>query len=178
MWINGVKQSTLAASDRGMQFGDGCFTTAAVLQGKILLLESHMQRLKAGCERLWIGGVDWDQLEAEMRQAAQEQAQTVLKTIISAGSGGRGYSRLGCGEPTRIVSLAPWPQHYAGLQQHGASLRLSPVRLARTPQFACIKHLHRLEQVMLLAPLAPTDADAALVLYPAGWVVDCCAALL
>lgn len=178
MWINGVKQSTLAASDRGMQFGDGCFTTAAVLQGKILLLESHMHRLKAGCERLWIGDVDWDQLEAEMKQAAHEQTQAVLKVIISAGSGGRGYSRLGCCEPTRIVSLAPWPQHYAGLQQQGASLRLSPVRLARNPQFAGIKHLNRLEQVMIRAHLDQTDADEALVLDTEGWVVECCAANL
>ena len=45
MWINGLKQSTLASSDRGLQFGDGCFTTAAVRQGKIVLLESHIQRL-------------------------------------------------------------------------------------------------------------------------------------
>ena len=93
MWINGLKQSMLAASDRGLQFGDGCFTTAAVRQGKIVLLESHIQRLKGGCERLWIDGVDWLQLETEMRQAAQQQTQAVLKVIISAGSGGRGYSR-------------------------------------------------------------------------------------
>ncbi|HAH13780.1 MAG TPA: aminodeoxychorismate lyase, partial [Pantoea agglomerans] len=79
MWINGLKQSMLAASDRGLQFGDGCFTTAAVRQGKIVLLDSHIQRLKVGCERLWIDGVDWLQLETEMRQAAQQHTQAVLK---------------------------------------------------------------------------------------------------
>nr|WP_314983556.1 aminodeoxychorismate lyase [uncultured Pantoea sp.] len=178
MWINGLKQSTLTASDRGLQFGDGCFTTAAVRQGKIMMLESHIQRLKEGCERLWISGVDWHQLEAEMKQAAYEQNQAVLKVIISTGSGGRGYSRRGCGEPARIVSLAPWPLHYADLQQQGVSLRLSPIRLARNAQFAGIKHLNRLEQVMIRAHLDQTDADEALVLDTEGWVVECCAANL
>jgi len=178
MWINGIRQPTLAATDRGLQFGDGCFTTAAVRQGKIVLLESHLQRLRQGCERLWIGGVDWHQLEAEMVAAAHQQALAVLKVIISAGSGGRGYSRQGCGEPTRIVSLAPWPQHYAGLQQRGASLRISPIRLARNAQFAGLKHLNRLEQVMIRAHLDQTDADEALVLDTEGWVVECCAANL
>ena len=93
-------------------------------------------------------------------------------------SGGRLYSRRGCGEPTRIVSLAPWPQHYSDLQQRGVSLRLSPVRLARNPQFAGIKHLNRLEQVMIRAHLDQTDADEALVLDTEGWVVECCAANL
>ncbi|WP_336755000.1 aminodeoxychorismate lyase [Pantoea sp. USHLN298] len=178
MWINGIEQSTLAASDRGLQFGDGCFTTAAVQHGKILLLERHMQRLQESCERLLISGIDWLQLENEMRQAAQQQTQVVLKVILSAGSGGRGYSRKGCGEPTRIVSLAPWPQHYADLQQLGVSLAISPIRLARNPQFAGLKHLNRLEQVMIRTHLDQTDADEALVLDTEGWVVECCAANL
>ncbi|MDF2043030.1 MULTISPECIES: aminodeoxychorismate lyase [unclassified Pantoea] len=178
MWINGFRQSTVAASDRALQFGDGCFTTAAVRQGKIVMLESHIQRLKEGCERLWIAGVDWHQLETEMKQAAYEQTQAVLKVIISAGSGGRGYSRRGCGEPVRIVSLAAWPQHYTDIQQRGARLRLSPIRLARNPQFAGIKHLNRVEQVMIRVHLDQTDADEALVLDTEGWVVECCAANL
>jgi len=178
MWINGIRQLTLAASDRGLQFGDGCFTTAAVRQGKVLLMARHIQRLKEGCERLWIRGIDWSQLEAEMQQAARDQTQAVLKVILSAGSGGRGYSRTGTGEPTRILSLAPWPQHYTALQQRGASLALSPIRLARNAQFAGIKHLNRLEQVMIRAHLDRTDADEALVLDTEGWVVECCAANL
>ncbi len=32
--INGHKQESLAVSDRATQFGDGCFTTARVIDGK------------------------------------------------------------------------------------------------------------------------------------------------
>ena len=33
--INGVVQDTLAANDRAIQFGDGCFTTARIQQGRL-----------------------------------------------------------------------------------------------------------------------------------------------
>lgn len=37
-WINGQRHAALAPSDRGLQFGDGCFTTARVRDGKVDLL--------------------------------------------------------------------------------------------------------------------------------------------
>lgn len=178
MWINGLEQSQLAARDRATQFGDGCFTTAAVRNGRILLADAHLQRLQESCRRLLLPAVDWAQLEREMQRAASGQSQAVLKVIISAGEGGRGYSRAGCSEPTRILSLSSWPQHYLQLQQQGAKLSLSPVRLSRNPLLAGIKHLNRLEQVMIRAYLDQTDADEALVLDTAGKVTECCAANL
>ncbi|MBA1849962.1 aminodeoxychorismate lyase, partial [Escherichia coli] len=35
--INGHKQESLTVSDRATQFGDGCFTTARVIDGKVSL---------------------------------------------------------------------------------------------------------------------------------------------
>ncbi|MFR0259407.1 aminodeoxychorismate lyase, partial [Escherichia coli] len=50
--INGHKQESLAVSDRATQFGDGCFTTARVIDGKVSLLSAHIQRLQDACQRL------------------------------------------------------------------------------------------------------------------------------
>ncbi|MFT4273536.1 MAG: aminodeoxychorismate lyase [Pantoea sp.] len=178
MWINGAEQTQLTARDRAVQFGDGCFTTAAVQQGEIQLFAAHLQRLKQGCERLLMAEPDWQQLETEMRVAAHNQQQAVLKVILTPGAGGRGYSRAGCSAPTRILSLSPWPQHYQSLQQQGVRLVTSPVRLGRNPLLAGIKHLNRLEQVLIRHHLDQTDADEALVLDTEGTVVECCAANL
>lgn len=178
MWINGVAQNELSARDRAVQFGDGCFTTAAVLNGKIQLLDAHLQRLQECCERLFIPQPDMQQLREEMQHAAATQSQAVLKVILTPGAGGRGYSRAGCTAPTRILSLSPWPQHYATLQQQGATLVTSPVALARNPLLAGLKHLNRLEQVLIRQHLDQTDGDEALVLDTEGTVVECCAANL
>ncbi len=56
--INGHKQESLAVSDRATQFGDGCFTTARVIDGKVSLLSAHIQRLQDACQRLMSGGRD------------------------------------------------------------------------------------------------------------------------
>lgn len=37
--INGCEQNMLLASDRATQFGDGCFTTACIIDGEILSLQ-------------------------------------------------------------------------------------------------------------------------------------------
>jgi 4-amino-4-deoxychorismate lyase len=44
--INGLEQDTLPASDRATQFGDGCFTTARILDGGCWM------RISAVCKRL------------------------------------------------------------------------------------------------------------------------------
>ena len=178
MWINGTLQTALSASDRAVQFGDGCFTTAAVCNGQIMMLDAHLQRLQQGCDRLFFTAPDMTLLASEMWHAASGQVEAVLKVILTPGAGGRGYSRAGCNSPTRIISLAPWPQHYAGLHQQGVHLMTSPITLARNRSLAGIKHLNRLEQVLIRQHLDETGGDEALVLDTSGMVVECCAANL
>lgn len=178
VWINGERQEKVAARDRGVQFGDGCFTTARILEGKIVSSQAHLSRLKAGCERLKIRNVDWNSLEAEMQSAAATRATGVLKVIVTRGAGGRGYSTQGCEQPTRMIILSDYPAHYQRLQQSGVTLALSTVRLGKNPLLAGIKHLNRLEQVLIRTELDQTGADEALVLDTDGSLVECCAANL
>ncbi|MEW5560188.1 aminodeoxychorismate lyase [Enterobacter asburiae] len=176
--INGVEQDSLAASDRGVQFGDGCFTTVRISRGVPEFLEQHLQRLQNTCRALLIPFSEWPTLSQEMRALAQTQQDGVLKVIITRGKGGRGYSPSACYSPTRILSLSPAPAHYPRWQQQGITLALSPVRLGRNPMLAGLKHLNRLEQVLIRAQLEQTQADEALVLDSEGWVTECCAANL
>ncbi|MBF4810113.1 aminotransferase class IV, partial [Cronobacter muytjensii] len=107
--INGLDQDCLPAADRAVQFGDGCFTTARVRDGVVIMLEQHLARLREGCERLVIAMPDASALRNEMMQAAQGQGSAVVKVIITRGAGSRGYGIAGCGAPTRIVSRAAYP---------------------------------------------------------------------
>ena len=176
--INGIPQETLPASDRAIQFGDGCFTTARIVAGQVCLLDAHLQRLQQACEKLLIPFVEWAALQREMVELARGNDRGVLKVIISRGSGGRGYSAANCLHPTRLLSVSAWPVHYGGWRREGITLALSPVRLGRNPQLAGIKHLNRLEQVLIRTHLEQTDADEALVLDSEGFITECCAANL
>lgn len=178
MWINGVAATTLPAGDRSVQFGDGCFTTARVLDGEIQFLAEHIARMQRAVSVLRIDGVDWKALEFEMVQAARERREAVVKAIVTRGKGGRGYSAAGCHEPARIVSVSDYPAHYHLWRQDGVKLALSPVALSKNPLLAGIKHLNRLEQVMIRMHLEQTDANEALVVDTSGCLVECCAANL
>ncbi|CAI2441870.1 aminodeoxychorismate lyase [Serratia entomophila] len=177
-WIDGQRHDALAPSDRGLQFGDGCFTTARVIDGKIDLLPWHIERLQQAAQRLMLPAIDWAACEQEMTHAAESIPLGVVKAILTRGSGGRGYGPAGCENPTRIVSRSGYPAHYLQWREQGISLALSPVPLARNPLLAGLKHLNRLEQVLIRAHLDQTAADEALVLDTAGMLVECCAANL
>jgi 4-amino-4-deoxychorismate lyase len=175
--INGLEQDTLPASDRATQFGDGCFTTARILEGDVCLLDAHLRRLQDACETLLIplrSGTRLNMRCVSWRQGNQRR----LKVIISRGSGGRGYSGAACQHPTRILSVSAYPAHYARWREEGVTLTLSPVRLGRNPMLAGLKHLNRLEQVLIRTHLEQTDADEALVLDSEGFITECCAANL
>ncbi len=176
--VNGLRTEMLPVNDRGTQFGDGCFTTARIFAGRVVLAERHLHRLQNESQRLHIPFEPWPQLTSEMNSLALEQQQGVMKIIISRGAGGRGYSAQGCQAPTRILSTSPYPDHYSRWREEGITLTLSPVPLGRNPYLAGMKHLNRLEQIFIRSHLEQTDADESLVLDSDGWLTECCAANL
>ncbi|BAH83221.1 aminodeoxychorismate lyase [Candidatus Ishikawella capsulata] len=176
MWIENKKIQWINIRDRAVQFGDGCFTTAAVINGNVRQITAHLTRLKQACNRLIIKFSDWQKLETEMKLTAAYHNKAVLKVIISRGIGAYGYSPSKCNETTCILSLLPFPS-YTNLRDQGVKLVLSPVKLARNPLLAGIKHLNRLEQVMISSYIdLHDDADEALVLDTQGKVIECCTA--
>lgn len=178
MWlINGTEQTHLAADDRAVQFGDGCFTTARVVNGSIRFFDYHLDRLEAGCRKLGFTPPAREQLRDESEKLASGHACAALKIIITRGVGGRGYA-VPTGEPTRMLRIGACPTHYDTLRESGAVLAHVPVSLSRNPWLAGIKHLNRLEQVLIRAHLEQTTADEALVLDTEGWLTECCAANL
>ncbi|XBS71205.1 aminodeoxychorismate lyase [Acerihabitans sp. KWT182] len=176
-WINGEPEKDLPLTDRAIQFGDGFFTTARIRTGQVEHLSYHLERLVDAGERLLFAPIDRATLAGEMRRAAEQWTEGVLKVIISRGSGGRGYGIAGCGQPLRILSHGEAPGHYPLWRREGITLHLSPVRLGCNPALAGIKHLNRLEQVMIRAHLERAgDAQEAVVLDSRGDIAECCSA--
>ncbi len=137
--INGAESETLAVNDRSVQFGDGCFTTARIVRGRVQLLSAHLARLQKACEQLFIPYDDWALLAQEMAHLAQPHQDGVLKVIITRGAGGRGYSAAGCVNPVRILSVSPWLGALSSLARGGDLRDVEPCQagtqsLARRPQ--------------------------------------------
>lgn len=169
-----LNRSKILLSDRALNYGDGCFTTIALLYGKYQQLQRHFARLKLDSQRLSIPLIQFDQLETELENIArtQEIGRYVVKVLISRGVGGRGYSRSGCSSPQYFISIHPFPAHYDDWQKRGVSIGVSAVKLGQQPLLAGIKHLNRLEQVLVKQELENSDLDDLLVLDSEEMIVE------
>lgn len=157
--VNFTKTNQINVSDRGLAFGDGVFTTGKVLNGALEYISEHINRLQNSCRKLAITSVSWQRVEDEINSACSNYPLATLKVIITAGQSGRGYSRLGSTGANVIVCISEFPQHYKAWQQQGLSLGLSSFKLGLNPTLAGIKHLNRLEQVLIRQELERCNAD-------------------
>lgn len=164
MIVNGSPATQLDIADRATQYGDGCFTTMLVKDGTVEHWDAHLTRLQVSCERLFIPFTKWDDLTNSVITNAQNGSNFVLKVLISRGTGGRGYSPEGANQPLYIISQHPYPSHYRDWQKNGIELNVSSVALAKQPLLAGIKHLNRLEQVLIKHELANDAFQDCIVL--------------
>lgn len=148
--INGESKEHIEISDRGFQYGDGLFETIEVRDGQAVFLKHHLERLNSGCQRLYIPfpGADLLSLEASKLCRRWISNRAVLKIIVTRGSGGRGYRQPDVIQPTRVLSLHPYPDYPEVNPEQGIVARFCSTRLGLNPTLAGIKHLNRLEQVM------------------------------
>jgi 4-amino-4-deoxychorismate lyase len=162
--INGQTEQHLPINNRGLAYGDGVFTTAKVLDGEVELLAAHIERLKRSCEALNISLPDMNTVTTELIAIAKRFELSVVKIIITAGDGGRGYSRQGCLTSNVIISFHAFPQHYTSMQEVGIHLGVSSLKLGISPLLSGIKHLNRLEQVLIRQEVDNRAEDDLLVL--------------
>ncbi|MDD5227574.1 MAG: aminodeoxychorismate lyase [Methylococcales bacterium] len=151
MLVNGEQRDTIAIMDRGFQYGDGLFETIEVRENTPIFLEQHLQRLNVDSQRLYLPKLDLDLLHSEIQQICKNAGNSVLKIIITRGSGGRGYRQPDVIQPTRILSLHPFPDYPKSFYTDGIVTRLCETRLGLNPTLAGMKHLNRLEQIMARA---------------------------
>lgn len=161
------------ANDRGLLYGDGLFSTFAIVNEQALNWAAHWQRLAKDCQRLHIPLPEPTVFNAELSQLCQNIQLGVGKCLISRGSGGRGYLPAEHVQPMRLLSTHPWPAYPAAYFQQGVQLGLCQLRLGAQPALAGIKHLNRLENVLARQEIANNPAQAeALLLDQQGFVIE------
>ncbi|WOH37968.1 aminodeoxychorismate lyase [Thalassotalea fonticola] len=171
--VNFKQCNNVDIKDRSIAFGDGVFTTAKVVDGEVEHLSGHIQRLKQGCRKLNITEPDFQQVSSEMIKAAKTHLLATVKVVVSAGESSRGYARDANQQPTVMVTSAAFPKHYLGWQSNGLTLGLSSIKLGRNPILAGIKHLNRLEQVLIRGELENLNVDEVVVCDFENYIIEC-----
>lgn len=170
-WLNGAPVTALPLLERAFAYGDGLFSTIAVANGQASLLELHWQRLAIGCQRLALALDDMSRWQQDFQRFCRQYPDCTAKIIVSRGEGGRGYL-ADPGMPAHCYFYAYAPTVYPVQHQQGINTGFLRGRLGLNPLLAGLKHLNRLEQVLLRQELATTPFPEALVCDINGYVIE------
>ncbi|WP_448548689.1 aminodeoxychorismate lyase [Thalassotalea fusca] len=170
--LNFQEISHVNSQERGFSYGDGHFTTARIHKGQIQFLHAHLERLQHGNEALFLGNVEWQKLAIYVKSVAASFDEGVLKIVITAGSGGRGYARDENAQPNVYVFVYDTVAHYVDWKRNGISLGVATFQLGDNPALAGIKHLNRLEQVLIRRELDTRYEQELLVTDLQGFIVE------
>lgn len=149
--VNGQFSGDLDIQDRGLSYGHGVFETLRISANKPVLWQAHIERLLKSCQRLMI---PIDTLQQQLEQdlsLLHPVDNAVLKVIVTAGVGGRGYQLPIDSTPTRILQVFAEPSYPDQPATLGIQARWCQIQLSCVPLLAGIKHLNRLEQVLARA---------------------------
>ena len=146
VWIDGQPADRLPVSDRGLAYGDGLFETILITSRGPVLPDYHLDRLELGLQRLGLR-LSRQQVHQTLHAYPGFRQPGIVKLIVTAGSGGRGYFR-GDAAPVSILSHHPAPAYPAAFYEQGIRVFPCKTRLCHQPLLAGLKHLNRLEQVL------------------------------
>lgn len=168
---NAQEINSIDVLDRAFHYGDGCFTTARLVDNYFELESRHYARLKLSAERLWFN-VDLGLIDATLSKLKQQVGvlNGTLKIIISRGEGQRGYALP---DHPADLYIFYYPQSSNSVDPEiihsgvlNASMGLS------MPSLVGLKSLNRLEQVMLKHEASKNDWLEALVTDVQGGIVE------
>ena len=146
--------------DRGLAYGHGLFETMALYQTQVPLLQQHLQRLVTDARKLGID-LSFESVETcvnafitALRAEGVENA--VVKVILTAGAGGRGYQTPVELQPHIVCISSPLADNLEYQRRNGIKLWCCQYQLPLNAPLAGIKHLNRLDQI-----LARNECDLA-----------------
>lgn len=167
MWFNGQRLSSNAL-DRGLQFGDGHFTTLVIRHQRIEFWPRHWQRLQQASARLHMELPAQQDVLRVLKDIATEHGHCVVKILITRGNSQRGYLPEPHGSVNWYVTVNALPSWSAA----GLHVAHAEFALAQQPKLAGLKTLNRLEQVLLSQERQQRNVDDLIVCDTAGQVIE------
>ena len=166
-------EAKLSLDNRGLAYGDGFFTTMGVIDGQILWLDYHQQRLVSHATALQLQ-LDSQLLLAMLKIHAKQLQQGMLKLIITRAEQevrGYGYTpNIGGGSaceiwlkssPMAITTARSLPLadgQFIPLQPAASAICLSSQIACLPPTLAGLKSLNRLDNVLASGELQAIKA--------------------
>lgn len=162
------------SADRALHYGDGLFETMRFNnQGNVPLWSYHTQRMQQGLTALGFPESSYQQINNAFLALPLNLRQSAGKLLISRGIGERGYSAPEAPQIQLLWHAFTAPAWAVKREPQGFKAEFSTVKLAPQPLLAGIKHLNRLEQVLIRSRFA-ADCQEMVVSDNVGNIVEGC----
>ena len=167
-------EATVSVLDRSFLYGDGLFETIRIHRGQPFCWRRHWDRLALGSRSL---DLRIPLPESALRETSQELIhrngceEGVLRLHLSRGVGRRGYSPAGAESPTLVLTTHPAPEADPTRPRRWR-LVTSAWPLPAFSPLTPLKTANKLIAVMARAEAEAVGMDEALMLNPAGHVVE------
>lgn len=183
IYVNGDlvprEQAKVSVFDAGFVLGDGVWEGLRLHKGRLLFLETHLERLYAGLAAIALDiGLTRDQLTAEIQRTLDANGMTDgahLRLMVTRGEKAAVNQdpRNWLGKPT-IVITAEYKQPSPQIVTKGLALATSSIRCTPAEMFDMRLNSHsRLNLIRALIEVVDLGADEALMLDPNGYVSSC-----
>lgn len=170
--INGVADAAISPLDRGFAYGDGVFRTIRVKNGQTTAWLEHYAKLAEDSRRLGLACPEVTLWQEDIEQLFADQADGVIKLILTRGVSERGYAVGEHDNVTRVAIRSPLPNYPPQNADRGIRAHFCQTRLAHQPLLAGIKHLNRLENVLARQEWSDPSISEGVMLDQAGLVVE------
>jgi branched-chain amino acid aminotransferase len=183
IWLNGRlvsrHEARVSVFDAGFLAGDGVWEGLRLHRGRLVFLDTHLDRLFAGAAAIGLDiGLSREGVTAALHAllvANGMEDGVHLRLMVTRGekTGANQDPRNALGRPT-IVILAEWKVPSPAVVSRGLSLATVSVRCTPAAMFDMRLNSHsRLNLILALQEAIRAGADEALMLDPQGFVSSC-----
>jgi branched-chain amino acid aminotransferase len=183
IYVNGAlgprAEAKVSVFDAGFVLGDGVWEGLRLHKGRLLFLETHLDRLYAGLEKIGLDvGLTREALTAEIARTLAANGMTHgahLRLMVTRGEKAAANQdpRNWLGKPT-IVITAEYKEPSPAIATEGLSLFTASIRCSPAEMFDMRLNSHsRLNLITALLEAIKAGADEAVMLDPGGHVSSC-----
>jgi branched-chain amino acid aminotransferase len=183
VYVNGEffprDQARVSVFDSGFALGDGVWEGLRLMQGRLISLDAHMDRLLEGARSIALDiGMSRDEIVKAIRLTLERNGMTDgahIRLMVTRGvkKTPNQDPRFALGPPT-VVIVAEYKSPKPETRAKGLSLLTSAFRTSTPDVFDLRLNSHsRLNLIQALIQAINAGADEALMLDPRGFVASC-----
>jgi branched-chain amino acid aminotransferase len=180
VWLNGElvpkSQAKVSVFDHGFLYGDGVFEGIRAYNGKVFMLDEHLDRLYDSAKSIWLTiPLTKEQMRDAILQTlrANELRDAYIRVVVSRGEGDLGLDPRKCPKPNIVIitdriELFPEELYERGIEMVTVSVRRNSPQ-ALNPN---IKSLNYLNNILAKIEAINAGKPEGLMLTLDGYVAE------